>query len=46
MFKELNPDYVVPMMHCTGFNMIVAIHQTMPTTLVMPSTGTRIVFGA
>ena len=27
-------------------NMIMAVHVAMPKTLVMPSTGTRVVFGA
>jgi hypothetical protein len=27
-------------------NMIMAVHAAMPKTLVMPSTGTRVVFGA
>src|SRR5262245_49135804 len=44
-FKAINPDYIIPM-HCTGLNTIIAIHQTMPQKLVMPSTGTRVVFGA
>ncbi len=44
-FKAIDPDYIIPM-HCTGFNAIVAIRQTMPKKLVMPSTGTRVVFGA
>jgi 7,8-dihydropterin-6-yl-methyl-4-(beta-D-ribofuranosyl)aminobenzene 5'-phosphate synthase len=44
-FRQINPDYVIPM-HCTGINTIMALHQAMPTKLVMPSTGTRIVFGA
>lgn len=44
-FKEINPDYIVPM-HCTGLNTIIAVHATMPKNLVMPSTGTRVVFGA
>jgi 7,8-dihydropterin-6-yl-methyl-4-(beta-D-ribofuranosyl)aminobenzene 5'-phosphate synthase len=44
-FREIDPDYILPM-HCTGFNTIVAVHQAMPKKLVMPSTGTRVVFGA
>jgi 7,8-dihydropterin-6-yl-methyl-4-(beta-D-ribofuranosyl)aminobenzene 5'-phosphate synthase len=42
--KEINPDYLIPM-HCTGFRTIVAIQREMPEKLVMPSTGTRVVFG-
>ena len=44
-FKEINPDYIIPM-HCTGVNTIMAVHMAMPKTLVMPSTGTRVIFGA
>ena len=44
-FKAINPDYVIPM-HCTGLNTIMAVHREMPAKLVMPSTGTRVVFGA
>jgi 7,8-dihydropterin-6-yl-methyl-4-(beta-D-ribofuranosyl)aminobenzene 5'-phosphate synthase len=43
-FREIDPDYILPM-HCSGFNTIVAIHQAMPKKLVMPSAGTRVVFG-
>ena len=44
-FKDIAPDYIVPM-HCTGMNTIMAVHAAMPRTLVMPSTGTRVIFGA
>jgi 7,8-dihydropterin-6-yl-methyl-4-(beta-D-ribofuranosyl)aminobenzene 5'-phosphate synthase len=44
-FKDINPDYIIPM-HCPGVNTIMAVHMAMPKTLVMPSTGTRVVFGA
>lgn len=44
-FKAIAPDYVIPM-HCTGINTIMAVHREMPSKLVMPSTGTRVVFGA
>ena len=43
-FKTINPDYVIPS-HCTGLNTIMAVHRAMPQKLVMPSTGTRVVFG-
>lgn len=43
--KQLDPDYLIPM-HCTGFNTIAAIQREMPKKLIMPSTGTRVVFGA
>jgi 7,8-dihydropterin-6-yl-methyl-4-(beta-D-ribofuranosyl)aminobenzene 5'-phosphate synthase len=42
--KTIDPDYILPM-HCTGWNTITAIQQIMPAKLVMPSTGTRVVFG-
>lgn len=44
-FKEINPDYIIPS-HCTGVNTIIAVHREMPQKLVMPSTGTRVIFGA
>ena len=43
-FKAID-DYIIPE-HCTGPNTIFALHRQMPTRLVMPSTGTRVVFGA
>jgi 7,8-dihydropterin-6-yl-methyl-4-(beta-D-ribofuranosyl)aminobenzene 5'-phosphate synthase len=43
--KQIDPDYLIPM-HCTGPNTIAAIQRELPDKLVMPSTGTRIVFGA
>src|SRR5947208_9657653 len=43
--KDLNPDYILPM-HCTGIHAINAVHREMPKKLVMPSTGTRVIFGA
>jgi 7,8-dihydropterin-6-yl-methyl-4-(beta-D-ribofuranosyl)aminobenzene 5'-phosphate synthase len=42
--KEINPDYILPM-HCTGFRAIMAVQRDMPEKLIMPSTGTRVVFG-
>jgi 7,8-dihydropterin-6-yl-methyl-4-(beta-D-ribofuranosyl)aminobenzene 5'-phosphate synthase len=42
--KEINPDYLIPM-HCTGLRTIMAIQREMPEKLIMPSTGTRVVFG-
>jgi 7,8-dihydropterin-6-yl-methyl-4-(beta-D-ribofuranosyl)aminobenzene 5'-phosphate synthase len=44
-FKEIAPDYLIPM-HCTGFNTMMAIQREMPAKHIMPSTGTRVVFGA
>ena len=44
-FKQLDPDYLIPM-HCTGFKTMMAIQQEMPAKLIMPSTGTRVMFGA
>ena len=42
--KQINPDYLIPM-HCTGFRAIMAVQQEMPQKLIMPSTGTSVVFG-
>jgi 7,8-dihydropterin-6-yl-methyl-4-(beta-D-ribofuranosyl)aminobenzene 5'-phosphate synthase len=44
-FKAIDPDYIIPA-HCTGLNTIMAVQRAMPAKLVMPSTGTRVVFGA
>jgi 7,8-dihydropterin-6-yl-methyl-4-(beta-D-ribofuranosyl)aminobenzene 5'-phosphate synthase len=44
-FKDIDPDYVIPT-HCSGVNTIMAVHGAMPRKLVMPSTGTRVIFGA
>jgi 7,8-dihydropterin-6-yl-methyl-4-(beta-D-ribofuranosyl)aminobenzene 5'-phosphate synthase len=44
-FKQIDPEYLIPM-HCTGWNTIMAIQRELPTKLIMPSTGTRVVFGA
>jgi len=33
-------------MHCTGLNTIFAVQREMPKKLVMPSTGTRVIFGS
>ena len=44
-FKDIDPDYIIPM-HCSGMNTIMAVHREMPKKLVMPSTGTRVIFGA
>jgi 7,8-dihydropterin-6-yl-methyl-4-(beta-D-ribofuranosyl)aminobenzene 5'-phosphate synthase len=43
-FKRIDPDYLIPM-HCTGFRTLMAIQREMPQKLIMPSTGTRVVFG-
>ena len=42
--KEINPDYLIPM-HCTGLRTIMAIQREIPQKLILPSTGTRVVFG-
>ena len=44
-FREIDPDYIMPA-HCSGLNTIIAVHQAMPRKLIMPSTGTRVIFGA
>ena len=43
--KEIDPDYLIPM-HCTGFRTMMAVQREMPRKLIMPSTGTSVVFGA
>ena len=43
--KEIDPDYLIPM-HCTGFRTMMAVQRDMPEKLIMPSTGTSVVFGA
>jgi 7,8-dihydropterin-6-yl-methyl-4-(beta-D-ribofuranosyl)aminobenzene 5'-phosphate synthase len=43
--KEIDPDYLIPM-HCTGFRTMMAVQREMPQKLIMPSTGTRVLFGA
>ena len=42
--KEINPDYIIPM-HCTGLRTIMAVQREMPEKLILPSTGTSVVFG-
>jgi 7,8-dihydropterin-6-yl-methyl-4-(beta-D-ribofuranosyl)aminobenzene 5'-phosphate synthase len=42
--KEINPDCLIPM-HCTGFRAMMAIEREMPQKLILPSTGTRVIFG-
>ena len=44
-FKDIDPDYIIPM-HCTGINTIIVVSREMPKKLIMPSTGTRVIFGA
>jgi 7,8-dihydropterin-6-yl-methyl-4-(beta-D-ribofuranosyl)aminobenzene 5'-phosphate synthase len=44
-FKAINPDYILPA-HCSGLNTIMVVHRELPAKLIMPSTGTRVVFGA
>lgn len=43
--RDINPDYFVPM-HCTGFRALAAIHRDVPGKLILPATGTRVIFGA
>ena len=44
-FRAIDPDYVLPA-HCTGLNTIIALQRELSQKLVLPSTGTRVVFGA
>jgi 7,8-dihydropterin-6-yl-methyl-4-(beta-D-ribofuranosyl)aminobenzene 5'-phosphate synthase len=43
--KTLDPDVIIPM-HCSGDNFIRAVRDNMPDTLIVPSTGARLTFGA
>jgi len=44
-FRAMDPDYIIPA-HCTGLNTIIAVQRELPAKLVLPSTGTRVVFSA
>ena len=43
--KKLEPDVVIPM-HCSGNNFITRVRQQMPDRLLVPTTGSRLTFGA
>jgi 7,8-dihydropterin-6-yl-methyl-4-(beta-D-ribofuranosyl)aminobenzene 5'-phosphate synthase len=43
--RKLEPDVIIPM-HCSGNNFIQAVRQQMPDRLLVPTTGSRISFGA
>jgi 7,8-dihydropterin-6-yl-methyl-4-(beta-D-ribofuranosyl)aminobenzene 5'-phosphate synthase len=42
--RDINPDYILPM-HCAGFDTMAQLRGEMPERLVLPSTGTQVVFG-
>ena len=44
-FKEIGPDYLVPM-HCSGGTFTRLANAAMPGKVIPPSTGTRLIFGA
>jgi len=44
-FKELNPDYIVPV-HCTGRKAILAIEKEMPDRFLLNMSGTRLTFAS
>jgi 7,8-dihydropterin-6-yl-methyl-4-(beta-D-ribofuranosyl)aminobenzene 5'-phosphate synthase len=44
-FKAINRDYILPA-YCAGINTIMAVLRELPSKLIVPSTGTRVVFGA
>jgi 7,8-dihydropterin-6-yl-methyl-4-(beta-D-ribofuranosyl)aminobenzene 5'-phosphate synthase len=44
-FRAIDPDHIIPA-HCTGLNTIIAVQRELPAKLVLPSTGTRVVFTA
>jgi 7,8-dihydropterin-6-yl-methyl-4-(beta-D-ribofuranosyl)aminobenzene 5'-phosphate synthase len=43
--KALNPDVIIPM-HCSGDNFARAVREQMPDKLLLPTTGSRLTFGA
>jgi 7,8-dihydropterin-6-yl-methyl-4-(beta-D-ribofuranosyl)aminobenzene 5'-phosphate synthase len=43
--KKLDPDVIVPM-HCSGDNFIREVREQMPDKLLVPTTGSRLTFGA
>lgn len=43
--KKLDPDVIVPM-HCSGDNFVRQVREQMPDKLVLPTTGSRLTFGA
>jgi 7,8-dihydropterin-6-yl-methyl-4-(beta-D-ribofuranosyl)aminobenzene 5'-phosphate synthase len=43
--RKLEPDVIIPM-HCSGNNFVQAVRQQMPDKLLVPTTGSRIAFGA
>ena len=44
-FKELNPDYIIPM-HCSGATFYEIAKQEMPGRVLLSTTGTKFVFGS
>jgi 7,8-dihydropterin-6-yl-methyl-4-(beta-D-ribofuranosyl)aminobenzene 5'-phosphate synthase len=42
--KQINTDYLIPM-HCAGFRTKMTIEREMPQKLILPATGTSVVFG-
>ena len=43
--KKLQPDVVIPM-HCSGLNFALEAQAQMPENVLVPTTGSRLVFGA
>lgn len=43
--KGLRPDVVVPM-HCSGLNFALEAQAQMPENVIVPTTGSRLVFSA
>ncbi|KAB1074292.1 MBL fold metallo-hydrolase [Methylobacterium planeticum] len=43
--KKLNPDVVIPM-HCSGLNFALEAQAQMPDHVIVPTTGSRLTFGA
>ncbi|MFC3694736.1 MBL fold metallo-hydrolase [Chenggangzhangella methanolivorans] len=43
--KKLEPDVVIPM-HCSGLNFALEAQAQMPANVIVPTTGSRLTFGA
>ena len=43
--RKLDPDVVIPM-HCSGLNFALEAQAQMPANVIVPTTGSRLTFGA
>jgi len=44
-FEEVAPEFFVPM-RCTGFSVMAQLERALPSRVIEPSAGTRVIFGA